>query len=84
VTCPVNVAGRAPRWADCLRPAPSAAGRGGNPSTHCRHLARSILNRFAWFRRKRDLHFVHHRRVHSNYAIVEFWIDRLLGIYRAA
>lgn len=48
------------------------------------HLARSLLNRFAWFRRKRELHFVHHRRVHSNYAIVEFWIDRLLGTYRAA
>jgi hypothetical protein len=47
------------------------------------HLRGSTLERFAWFREKRDLHFVHHRRVRSNYAICEYWLDRLLGTYRA-
>jgi sterol desaturase/sphingolipid hydroxylase (fatty acid hydroxylase superfamily) len=46
------------------------------------HLNGSPWSRFAWFRRKRELHFVHHRRVHTNYAIVEFWIDKLLGTYK--
>jgi sterol desaturase/sphingolipid hydroxylase (fatty acid hydroxylase superfamily) len=51
---------------------------------HCQyHIRGSILERFAWFRRKRALHFIHHRRVPSNYAIVEDWIDRVLGTYRA-
>lgn len=48
------------------------------------HIRGSVLERFEWFRRKRALHFVHHRRVRSNYAIVENWIDRLLGTYRAS
>ena len=43
------------------------------------HLTRSWLDGYAWFRRKRALHFEHHLNVRSNYAIVEFWIDRLLG-----
>lgn len=47
------------------------------------HLRGSVLERFEWFRRKRALHFVHHRRVRTNYAIVENWIDRVLGTYRA-
>jgi len=47
------------------------------------HIRGSVLERFAWFRRKRALHFIHHRRVRTNYAIVENWIDRVLGTYRA-
>jgi sterol desaturase/sphingolipid hydroxylase (fatty acid hydroxylase superfamily) len=43
------------------------------------HLRGSVFERFKWFRLKRQLHFIHHRRVHRNYAIVEFWLDRLLG-----
>jgi len=46
------------------------------------HLSGSPLERLACFRRKRTLHFVHHRRVRTNYAIVENWIDRLIGTYR--
>lgn len=46
------------------------------------HLRGTPLERFGWFRKKRALHFIHHRRVRSNYAIVENWIDRLLGTYR--
>ena len=43
------------------------------------HLAGTLWERFPWFRRKRELHFIHHRAVHKNYAIVEYWIDSLLG-----
>lgn len=46
------------------------------------HLRQSWWRRFAWFRTKRRLHFVHHRSVRRNYAIVEYWIDRLMGTYR--
>ena len=42
------------------------------------HLKGSPWARFRWFQRKRALHFVHHRQVHKNYAIVEYWIDVLL------
>lgn len=47
------------------------------------HLTESWLDRYRWFRRKRALHFEHHRNVRSNYAIVEFWIDRVLGTWQA-
>jgi hypothetical protein len=43
------------------------------------HLSASPLARYRWFRRKRELHFVHHRHARRNYAIVEFWIDRVIG-----
>jgi sterol desaturase/sphingolipid hydroxylase (fatty acid hydroxylase superfamily) len=43
------------------------------------HLRGSIFERFQWFQRKQQLHFVHHRHVRRNYAIVEFWLDHLLG-----
>jgi hypothetical protein len=43
------------------------------------HLVDSPLERFAWFRKKRSLHFVHHRDARYNFAVVEFWIDNLMG-----
>ncbi len=43
------------------------------------HLIDSPLERFAWFREKRRLHFVHHRDARYNFAVVEFWIDSLMG-----
>ena len=43
------------------------------------HLIDSPLERFAWFRKKRKLHFVHHRDARYNFAVVEFWIDNLMG-----
>jgi len=46
------------------------------------HLAHSRWSRFEWFRRKREMHFVHHCEVHKNCAIVEFWIDRLMGTWQ--
>ncbi len=35
------------------------------------HIAESRLLRFAWFRRKQQLHFVHHRYANSNLAIID-------------
>jgi sterol desaturase/sphingolipid hydroxylase (fatty acid hydroxylase superfamily) len=46
------------------------------------HLRDSPLDGFAWFRKKRALHFVHHRNARVNFAVVEFWIDALMGTLR--
>lgn len=43
------------------------------------HLLETPLERFAWFREKRRLHFIHHRDARYNFAVVEFWIDNLMG-----
>jgi hypothetical protein len=48
------------------------------------HVAGSWLGRFAWFRRKQQLHFVHHRHANSNFAVIDYFWDRLLGTYRSA
>jgi sterol desaturase/sphingolipid hydroxylase (fatty acid hydroxylase superfamily) len=46
------------------------------------HVDGSWLQRFAWFRRKQELHFVHHRHANSNFAVIHFFWDRILGTYR--
>jgi sterol desaturase/sphingolipid hydroxylase (fatty acid hydroxylase superfamily) len=46
------------------------------------HVEGSRFQRFAWFRRKQELHFVHHRHANCNYAVIHFFWDRLLGTYR--
>jgi hypothetical protein len=46
------------------------------------HMEGSRLQRFAWFRRKQELHFVHHRHANSNFAVIHFFWDRILGTYR--
>jgi len=46
------------------------------------HLERSRLQRFAWFRRRQELHFVHHRHVNSNFGVIHFFWDKILGTYR--
>jgi sterol desaturase/sphingolipid hydroxylase (fatty acid hydroxylase superfamily) len=46
------------------------------------HVEESRLHRFAWFRRKQELHFVHHRHANSNFAVIHFFWDRILGTYR--
>ena len=46
------------------------------------HVEGSRLQRFAWFRRKQELHFVHHRYANSNFAVIHFFWDRILGTYR--
>ena len=39
----------------------------------------SRLQRFAWFRRKQKLHFVHHRHANSNFAVIHFFWDRIFS-----
>jgi sterol desaturase/sphingolipid hydroxylase (fatty acid hydroxylase superfamily) len=46
------------------------------------HVERSSLERFAWFRRKRQLHFAHHLHANANFAVIDFFWDRMLGTYR--
>jgi sterol desaturase/sphingolipid hydroxylase (fatty acid hydroxylase superfamily) len=46
------------------------------------HVEGSRLERFAWFRRKQELHFVHHRHANCNFAVIHFFWDRILGTYR--
>jgi len=46
------------------------------------HITDSWMQRFAWFRRKQELHFVHHRHANTNFAVIHFFWDRALGTYR--
>jgi sterol desaturase/sphingolipid hydroxylase (fatty acid hydroxylase superfamily) len=46
------------------------------------HVEGSRLERFAWFRRKQELHFVHHRHANCNFAVIHFFWDRILGTYK--
>lgn len=48
------------------------------------HVKDAWLGRFAWFRRKQQLHFVHHLHANANFAVIDFFWDRLLGTYRKA
>ena len=48
------------------------------------HVAGSWLGRFSWFRRKQQLHFIHHRDGNCNFAVIDFFWDRVLGTYRRA
>ena len=43
------------------------------------HVEGSWLQRFTWFRRQQELHFVHHRHANSNFAIIHFFWDKMLG-----
>ncbi len=47
------------------------------------HVEGSWLERFAWFRHMRRLHFEHHRHAHANFAVIDFYWARLFGTYRA-
>jgi sterol desaturase/sphingolipid hydroxylase (fatty acid hydroxylase superfamily) len=47
------------------------------------HAEGSSLARFAWFRRKQQLHFVHHLHGDSNFAVIDFFWDRVLGTHRS-
>ncbi len=47
------------------------------------HVAGSRLGRFRWFRRKQQLHFIHHRHGNCNFAVIDFFWDQLLGTYRS-
>ena len=46
------------------------------------HIEGSWLRRFAWFRRKQELHFAHHRQGNCNFAVIDFFWDRCLRTYK--
>jgi Fatty acid hydroxylase len=46
------------------------------------HVTGCWLGRFRWFRRKQQLHFVHHQHANANFAVIDFFWDRLLGTFR--
>jgi sterol desaturase/sphingolipid hydroxylase (fatty acid hydroxylase superfamily) len=46
------------------------------------HVEGSWLDRFAWFRRQQELHFVHHRHANSNFGVIHFFWDKILRTYR--
>jgi hypothetical protein len=46
------------------------------------HVEGSRLQRFAWFRWMQELHFAHHRHADCNFAVIDFFWDRILGTYR--
>jgi sterol desaturase/sphingolipid hydroxylase (fatty acid hydroxylase superfamily) len=46
------------------------------------HVEGSRFERYAWFRRRQQLHFVHHLHANSNYAVIDFFWDRLFGTFR--
>ena len=46
------------------------------------HVQGSKLERFAWFRHKQQLHFVHHLHARTNFAVIDFFWDRLFGTFR--
>jgi hypothetical protein len=46
------------------------------------HVEDSRRERFAWFRRKQQLHFVHHLHANRNFAIIDFFWDKLTGTYQ--
>lgn len=47
------------------------------------HLSGSWLRRYAWFRRRRLLHAIHHRDGTKNFGLIDFFWDRLFGTFRA-
>jgi sterol desaturase/sphingolipid hydroxylase (fatty acid hydroxylase superfamily) len=48
------------------------------------HVQDPKLAHFAWLRRKQQLHSVHHLHADTNFAVIDFFWDRLLGTYRKA
>jgi sterol desaturase/sphingolipid hydroxylase (fatty acid hydroxylase superfamily) len=48
------------------------------------HVTTSWLGRYSWFRRRQQLHFVHHRHANYNFAVIDYFWDRLLGTYRSS
>jgi hypothetical protein len=46
------------------------------------HVKGSWLTRFAWFRHKQQLHFVHHLHANANFAVMDFFWDRAFRTFR--
>jgi sterol desaturase/sphingolipid hydroxylase (fatty acid hydroxylase superfamily) len=48
------------------------------------HLKETWLSRFKWFSKRQQLHLVHHKNSTKNFAVLEFFWDRVLGTYQEA
>ncbi len=48
------------------------------------HLKDPWLKRFDWFRRKQQLHILHHKNGSKNFAVLEFFWDRVFGTFQNA
>ena len=46
------------------------------------HREKPRLQKLAWLRRRQELHFVHHNHADSNFAVIDFFWDRILGTFR--
>jgi len=46
------------------------------------HLQHSWLAQSRWFRRLRELHYVHHYDARRNYAVIDLFWDRLFGTFK--
>ena len=45
------------------------------------HLSDTWLRRFRWFRKKQQLHVLHHKDMSKNLALIDFVWDRIFGSY---
>ena len=45
------------------------------------HLNNSPLEKYEWFRKKKELHLLHHKKTHHNFNLVDFTTDKLLETY---
>ena len=45
------------------------------------HLRKTFLNRYQWFLRLRELHFIHHKHMQRNLGIFWFGWDHVMGSY---
>ena len=46
------------------------------------HVSETWLEHFAWFRRRRLLHYEHHLDMSCNFAVIDFFWDKLMGTFR--
>lgn len=45
------------------------------------HLKKTAWQRFSWFRKCIDIHYLHHVDVSKNLGIFNFWVDRVMGTF---
>ncbi len=45
------------------------------------HLANSWLQRFVWFKRYKEIHRIHHINQNSNFGLINFNCDRMMGTF---
>lgn len=56
---------------------------GGNWFHHALHVSPTALERFSWFLRMREYHFVHHVEQDKNFGIIEYGFDGVAGSWKS-